>query len=718
MRMTSRRTRPILTRTLALVALCALPAVVTAQVERPEQIEYPELPEFDVPEPTRIELDNGMVLILIEDHELPLIDVVARIRTGQRLDPPERAGLAGLTGAVMRTGGTAEMTGDEIDEFLENRAASVETGIGIDAGTASMSCLKEDFGEVLEIFAQVLESPQFDEDRIAVAKNQVNTAIARQNDDPQQILFREFNKVIRGADSPYTRPDTYASVARIERDDLLAFHARYFHPNNIILGVVGDFETDAMVERIQSVFGDWPRGPESQPFEGGYKTEPTPGVFYVEKNDVTQSSILIGHLGVRRDNPDYYAIEVFNELLGGGFASRLFTRVRSQQGLAYAVSGRLGSNWDREGTFQLFTTTKTETTGAAIESLIAEATKVAADEPPTEEEVARAKRAILQSFVFTSDSSREILGQQLTYEYYGFPLDWLERYIDGIRDVTTQEVREVAARYVAPENFSITVVGPAEGRDRPLEDFGPVTALDITIPDPPAPEIEATPETRARGTELVGLAVEAHGGREALAAFENIRQQATAVASMQGQEQQVEVDQLVVYPDAMRQAITMPQGTMVQVVTAADAFTETPMGVSPMPAARRESVVGGLRRTLPVLLREAIEGHLEVYAAETGEVGDHAVQYLVVESGGERFKLAIDLADGSVRELVYRGADFSGTPGEVRQRYSDYRSVGDLSLPFAVEATFEGEPHMRSTINQAEVNQDIDPAQFQRPETP
>jgi len=700
----------------ALLALSLTPAAVTAQVDRPEELEFPPLPEFEVPQPTRVELDNGMVLILIEDHELPLVDLVARVNTGQRLDPADKAGLAGLTGTVMRTGGTSAMSGDEIDEFLEGRAASVETGIGIDAGTASMSCLTEDFDEVLEIFSQVVRSPIFDEDRIAVAKNQINAGIARQNDNPQQILFREFAKVTRGADSPYTRPDTFASIASIEREDLQAFHAAHFHPNNVTVGVVGDFDSDAMIAKIEAAFGDWPRGPASEEFVGGYKTAPTPGVFYVERNDVTQSSILIGHLGVRRDNPDYYAIEVFNELLGGGFVSRLFTRVRSQKGLAYAVSGSLGSNWDREGTFQLFTTTKTETTGAAIEALILEASNVASDEPPTEAEVERAKRAILASFVFTSDSSRKILGQQLTYEYYGYPLDWLARYIDGIRDVTTEQVRQVASRYVKPENFTIAVVGPGEGRDRPLEDFGPVTALDITIPEPEAPEVAATPESLARGEELLATAIEAHGGQEALAAFSNVHQKASAVASMQGQEQRVEVDQLVVYPDRMRQAVVLPQGTMVQVVTPAVAFMQTPMGVQPLPATRRDSFAGGLRRTLPVLLRAATEDGVGAQALETGEVGDRAVHYVRVESGGEKLELAIDLEDGKILELVYKGTDFSGTPGEIRQQYSDFRPVGDLTLPFMVEATFEGEAYMRSTIVEASVNNEIDESLFEMPE--
>jgi predicted Zn-dependent peptidase len=705
----------LLPAALVAVALLLVPLAVAAQMTKAHEIEYPPLPAFDVPQPTRVELDNGMVLILVEDHELPLIDAVARIRTGERVDPADQAGLASLTGDVMRTGGTETMTGDEIDEFLEGRGASIETGIQVDVGVASMSSLEEDFAEVLGIFAEILRRPVFDEGKLEVAKNQANTSIARQNDSPQAILFREFSKVLLGEDSPYTRPNTYTSIAGITREDLRAFHGRYFQPNNIVFGIVGDFATEEIVGQVKAVFGDWPAGPAAERFEGGYRTEPSPGVVYVEKNDMTQSMMVMGHLGVRRDSPDFFAIEIFNEVLGGGFSSRLFSRVRSQKGLAYAVGGSLGSNWDREGRFQLFTTTKTETTGAAIDALMLEARNIASDEPPTEAEVAKAKQVILSSFVFTSDSPREILGQQLTYEYYGYPLDWLARYIDAIRAVTTEQVQEVGRRYVKPESFSIVVVGPAEGRDRPLEDFGPVTVVDISIPELETAAVEATPEALARGRELVTAAIEAHGGVEILAGFLNIRQKASALATSPGGQLQVEIEQVVVYPDRLRRAVSLPQGTMVQVVTPKGSFIQTPAGSQPLVGERRDSLAAGLHRTLPVFLRRATEGEVEAAAGASGEVDGVPVQFVQIESGGESFRLGVDTESGRILELVFRGSNFAGAPGEVRQVFSDFREVQGLILPFGVEATFEGSPYMSSTISEATVNGEIDEALFAPP---
>ncbi len=471
--------RPLAWRPWLLAALLVAPA--GAQVAEVEELLFPPLSDFAIPQPERIVLANGMVVMLLEDHELPLIDATARIRTGSRFEPAEKAGLAALAGTVQRTGGTATMNGDALDDFLENRAASIETSIGLDSGAAAMSCLTTDLPEVLRAFADVLRRPAFEPAKLEVAKARLRSAIARQNDDPQDVLFREFAEIVYGAESPYARSETFASVEAVTRDDLVAWHRRFYHPNNIVLGVVGDFDRDGLLALLDEAFGDWPAGPATPAFEGGVAASTPAGVFAVARDDVNQSSIAMGHLGIRRDATDYYAVQVVNEVLSGSMASRLFAEVRTRQGLAYAVSGGVGSDWDHPGLTRLFMTTKTETTVRGIAALLGEARRLES-EPPTEEEVGKAKQSILAAFVFNSDSTRKVMGQQLTYELFGYPLDWLARYAAGIRGVTLEEVRRAARERLRPERFAILVVGPTEGRDRPLEEFGPVTAVDVTIP--------------------------------------------------------------------------------------------------------------------------------------------------------------------------------------------------------------------------------------------
>jgi hypothetical protein len=293
---------------LVVAVLVSAPAV--SQVKDYRDIDYPELPEFEIPRPEVFTLENGMKVFLMEDHELPLISVRARIRTGSNHMPAEKEGLGQILGQVQREGGTKSMTGDEMDDFLEARAAFVETGMGGDSAFASMNCLKDDFDDVLAVFHDVLRYPAFAEDKIELASVQLNTSIARRNDNIGDIVGREFQRLIYGADSPLTRLTEYATVAAVTRDDLLAWHAKHYHPNNIYLGVTGDFDSKQMKEKIKNAFASWPKGPAFAEGEVPYQKDVQPGVYFIEKEDVTQAFIRTGHLGIKRDNPDYYAVVV------------------------------------------------------------------------------------------------------------------------------------------------------------------------------------------------------------------------------------------------------------------------------------------------------------------------------------------------------------------------------------------------------------------------
>ena len=460
--------------------------MAAAQVTGLAQLHYPPLPPQQIPQPERIVLKNGMVVMLIEDHELPLVDAVALIHTGSRLESTEKSGLAEITGTVLLTGGTERMTGAQIDDFLDGKAAHIDTTIDEDFGQATMDSLKADFPEVLKVFADVLRRPVFAEDQLQVVKNLAMGGVARQNDNQREILFRELKRAVYGKDSPYSRFPTFASIAGVRRQDVVAWHRAYFQPNRIVLGLVGDFRRDEALKLVEGAFGDWPRGPERNDPEVPYRQQPSPGVYYVEKNDVTQSAIAMGGLGIVNRNPDYYAIEVMNRVMAGSFSSRLFSSIRTGKSLSYMVFGEVGSEWDHAGVTQMFMSTKTQTTGEGIEALLEQA-KDMTTVPPTDAEVAKTKQAILNSFLFEHDSKRKILEQELFYEYYGYPLDWLARYRNGIEAVTPAQVRAVAAKYIHPDQFAIVVVGPAKGLDKPLSTFGPVTPIDITIPPlPPA----------------------------------------------------------------------------------------------------------------------------------------------------------------------------------------------------------------------------------------
>jgi len=467
-----------------LLALLFSVSITGAQVERVNQLTYPPLSELVIPEPTRVTLENGMMVLLLEDHELPLVSVTAQIRTGSRLEPEDKVGLAGLTGTVMRSGGTTSLSGDDLDDYLEGKAAVIETGIGGTMGKASMSSLAEDFPEILKVFADVLRHPAFDPEKLTIAKNQAMARIARQNDNPDRIVLREFYKLIYGKHSPYAKVPTYATVNAISREDMIAWHKKYYHPNRVILGLVGDFQTKTALDLVKKVFGEWKPGPKVEDSLAPYQDSSPPDVFYVEKNDMTQAKIAMGHIGVIRNNPDYYPLVIVNQIMSGSFGARLFSTIRSEQGLAYDVHGGVGFHWDYPGVASLSMSTKTETTAKGIDALIAEANKMVT-EPPTDEEVWKAKTSILNSFVFSVDSPGKVLGKFLTYEYFGYPSDWLLRFRKGIEEVTTAQVREAARKHLRPEDFAILIVGPREGTATALARYKTVNELDISIPEPP-----------------------------------------------------------------------------------------------------------------------------------------------------------------------------------------------------------------------------------------
>lgn len=465
-----------------LIAAPSSGSQLAAQTAGWKQIPIPKLPPFKPAQPKRIELPNGMVIFLQEDHELPLIDGTARIRGGERDVPAAKIGLIDIYGEAWRTGGTKTQTGDQLDDFLEQRAAKVETEPGADAVSIGWSCLKEDFDDVFRVFDDLLRNPEFRADKIEIAQKGLYDGISRRNDDASQIAGREAAKLVYGANSAFARVPEYATVAAVTRKDLVEWHAAYVHPNNIILGVVGDFDSAKMEARLREAFGSWPRGPAYKKPE--IKPEPAkPAYYLVEKTDVNQSDIQMLSLGITRRNPDYYAISVFNEAFGGGFSSRLFGDIRTTRGLAYAVGGGIGSSWDHDGMLRLMVRTKSATTFESIQALDDEIASLAS-RPIGDEEIQTAKDSILNSFVFRFDSPEKVLHEKMAYEFYGYPLDFLENYQKEIEKVTKADVARVAAKYLHRDKMAVLVVGNPAEFDKAPAALGPANRIDITIPAP------------------------------------------------------------------------------------------------------------------------------------------------------------------------------------------------------------------------------------------
>ncbi len=448
-----------------------------------EALEFPPLGDIQIPEFERYELRNGLVVYLMEDHDLPLVSGSVTFRTGDYLVAPSQTGLAGVTGEAMRLGGTQSHLPNELNEILEQKAASVETSIGDTSGSASFSSLSEDLEEVFGLFTEVVTQPAFDAEQFALIKSRAGGGIARRNDDAGDIVSREFKKLIYGGESPYARTVEYASLENISRDDVVNFYQTTIAPENTILGIVGDFDPDQMKAQIENTLGRWTNASAvsiPQPPEGAQQAA---GLYAVDQPQLTQSYIQIGHLGGELSSPYYAPMSVLNEVLNG-FGGRLFNEIRSRQGLAYSVYAVWSPRYDHNGIFIGGGQTRSEATVPFVQSMYKELEKVR-NEPITETELAFAKDSVLNSFVFNFQTPNQTLSRLIRYEYYGYPSDFVFQYRDGIENATTQQVLEAAKATLKPEQLVTVVVGNMAQIDPSLASLGAqIVPLDVTIPDP------------------------------------------------------------------------------------------------------------------------------------------------------------------------------------------------------------------------------------------
>lgn len=470
-----------------LVLLSQLPATA-ATAKHYTELTFAPLPEVQIPDYDRYTLNNGLVVYLMEDHELPLVGGTMMIKTGERLEPAEKVGLADMTAEVLRSGGSRQHPADQLNQLLEQRAASVESGMGKTSGSVSFRALSQDLETVFDLFVEVIQSPIFPQEKLDLAKLQRRGAIARRNDNPGEVAGRELQKLIYGDTSPYARTIEYTTLAAVSRSDLLNFYQQFFRPDQMMLGIVGDFDQEQMRSLIQAKFGGWQPN-STQVFTADPTEIPTVtqaqrgGVFFVNQPQLTQSYIQLGHLGGQLDNPDVFALYVMNGVLNG-FGGRLFNQVRSRQGLAYSVYAAWSPQYDYPGKFIAGGQTQSATTVPFMQSVQTELEKLQTT-PVTAAELAYAKESILNSFVFNFQQPQQTLSRLMRYEYFGYPADFIFRYQQGVKATTIADVQRVAQTYLKPEDLVTLVVGNAQEIQPPLTALQqPVTPVDITIAPP------------------------------------------------------------------------------------------------------------------------------------------------------------------------------------------------------------------------------------------
>jgi predicted Zn-dependent peptidase len=470
------------------------PAAGAAIPDRPEKLRFPPL-QYEPPHPAdyRVPLQAGPVAYVVPDRTLPLVNLVLYVRVGQYLEPADKLGLADMTGHLLARGGTASKTAEELEEELDFLAAQLGSSIGETQGTVSLNLLAKDLDAGLALLREVLTAPRFQEDKLQLYRQQMLQAMRQRNDDAADIEARERDFLVFGESFWANRLPTAATVNAIQREDLVAFHRRWFHPANFVVAASGDFDRAAMVARLERLFADWPFAGEIPPPIPTNTTFAAPGVYLVNK-DVNQGRVSLLLPGVRRDDPDFFALTVMNRILGGGgFTSRIMNRVRSDEGLAYAASSALPGGVYYPLMFVASFQSKSRTVARATAIVLEEMQRIAR-EPVSEEELETEKRSLIETlpraFTTKAQVAARFAEDEFTGRFAADP-DYWKHYRARVAAVTREDVLRVARKLLTPERVVILVVGQKDEillghPDHPvrLPDLAGGRLVDVPLRDP------------------------------------------------------------------------------------------------------------------------------------------------------------------------------------------------------------------------------------------
>ncbi len=407
--------------------------------------------------PTKSVMPNGMTVLVLEQHFLPIVEVHALIKTGSAQDPPDKAGLANLVASLLDEG-TTTRTSKQLAEQIDFVGGSLEVRPSEDFTTASVRVLKKDVDLGFTLLADILQRPAFHKQEFERIRTQVAGEIASDNDDPGHVAMKAFNQLVFHG-HPYRWPlqGTEDTLSKITLADVTNFYAREYVPAQIILTVVGDITADQAAALVQTHFGSWKKA--SPPPRTTKKASPIDKktVQLIEK-DLTQSSIVLGHVGISRTNPDFYAVTVMNYILGaGGFSSRLMDTIRDKQGLAYGIMSHFDARL-MPGSFWINLQTKSENTNQAIAGVLAELKNIR-ETPVSDQELAEAKSFLMGSFPLRLDSTAKLAQVLAQVEFYGLGFEYFTHYPKWIERVTKEDVQRVAKQYLDPQRYALVVVG-------------------------------------------------------------------------------------------------------------------------------------------------------------------------------------------------------------------------------------------------------------------
>ncbi len=734
----------------AALAAAAAVALLIGTAPRPDaQIRWPSegpprpLPATPAqfPEYRLRTMPNGMQVIAVLHHEQPVVSMRMIVRAGGALDSKDKLGLANLAASLL-TQGTTRQSASEMNESIDFIGGAMGAGAGTDFTFLNMVVMKDSFEAGLEMLSDMARRPAFAPEELERQRQQMLSGLQVSFDDPSFIADAVFRRLVYGF-HPYAWPwtGTPSTLAAITRDDLAAFHKRYFVPNNTILAVVGDVAEAEAFAGVAKVFGDWERG-ELPPGTFTPPPDPTRRVVVINKPDAVQTEVRVGHVGVKRNHPDYMALNLALRILGGEGANRLHQVLRTERGLTYGAQADMDTLFDT-GDFEASTNTRSDATGEVLRLIVDEFWRLQR-ERVNERELADAKAYMAGSFPLTIETPDAIATQVLNVIFYGLPVEQLQSFRERVNAVTPDDVQRVARAYLRPDRLSIVLVGNAAAFTPQLREIGfgtfetvEMTNLDLlsvnfrkaaALRAPAGPRLrrasyapQANPATETNAARaLLEKVIAAKGGLETLRAVKSIkavtREEMTPPADRPAMRPRAaDVTTYLEYPNRVRVETRVEGTRLLQVFDGPRGWVKEPNGTRTVPAEGIRAFEATLRRDVLALL----------LAAERGDVRTRLLPD-VKDEEGERYR-ALEMSSPQMDPIVLQIDPESAliakqtyvlpVPGQplVEELFSDYKPVDGVQIAFRAEIRQAGARVLERRVTSIEINAPLDPELFRRP---
>jgi zinc protease len=673
-------------------------------------------------------LANGLQVVAVLHHEQPAVSLRLIVRAGAAQDPADKPGVAALAAALLDQG-TASRTAQEIATAIDSIGGALGTGAGTDLTFVNAVVMKDSVDFALSLVSDVARTPTFAPEEIERQRQQVLSGLKVSYEDPDYLANVVFDRLVYGF-HPYGRPNsgTPESIARITREDLVAFHRAYFAPNNAILAIVGDVTAEEAFRGAERAFGGWARRPEATPLAAPDPPEPTRRVIVVDRPGAVQTEIRIGNLAVPRRHPDYLALDLATKILGGEGSNRLHRVLRSERGLTYGASADL-ETLRLSGDIVAETDTRSDTTGEALRLIVDEYWRLQR-ERVSSGELQGAKDYLAGSFPLTIETPSDIALQVLNAVFYGLDLQELETFRERVNAVNVDDIQRVARAYLKPDRLSIVLVGDAStfvsqlaGAGFPQYERIALADLDLAAADfrrggkadDEANTSRSEGEASAKARALVRRAIEAKGGLARLRAIRTAHAETQTTLMTPDGPLETTMLTYIAYPDRYRVEASLPQGRLVRVYASGEAWGRGPSGAAEAPGGLRAQLGAAVARDVIPLLLKAERGEVEARRLpdERGEDGA-TLRVLALGPASDAVKLYLDASTGLVVKETY---EVSAPAGRAPQEeiFSDYRTVDGIRVAFRAVVRQAGATVVERTVTRFAINVPIDDTLFTKP---